>query len=369
MTQFEEDRLDDPDALSGQAAELLKLAAGAGAQVRSTAAAAEEAGLDRLAGARPRAIVLISRPGAPGAAAPLVVALLGPACSVPVLISPSVPSWVGALDVVVAHACRVDDLDLAEGVDRAVRRGAQVLITAAEEGPVAAAAAGRAIVLQPRLEVPHALALPRALTAGLLLAQALGLLRIDPEALADELDREAARLHPDLESFVNPAKSIALRMAGRTPLLWGLDPVATAVAGHSAVALAAHAGVVAQAAGYPEVMELPALFAEASRTGDTDDLFRDPYLDDGPGAVAVRPILLGVLNDVRWAAVRHAASSSLPGTDLISVEEELVLHREDPMFPSCAAAVLALRLQTAAMYLGLGRGVFGGSGRSGAPVV
>jgi hypothetical protein len=59
-----DDLLDDPARLETiDTAQLLRAAATAGAQVRSTAAAAEDAGLRRLAGERPRALVLLTRPG------------------------------------------------------------------------------------------------------------------------------------------------------------------------------------------------------------------------------------------------------------------------------------------------------------------
>ena len=141
---------------------------------------------------------------------------------------------------------------------------------------MAAAVAGRAVLVVPRIEVPPGLALPRTLTAGLLLFDALGLLATDVEALAGELDREAERDHVAHESLVNPAKSLALRLTGRTPLLWGTDPVATAVAGHCAAALAAHAGVVAHAAGFHEAAALPVLRREAVRGSAETDVFSDP---------------------------------------------------------------------------------------------
>ncbi|HKR52073.1 MAG TPA: hypothetical protein VJT72_21330, partial [Pseudonocardiaceae bacterium] len=69
---FDDDLLDDPGRLEvTDTGGLLRAAATAGAQVRSTASAAEEAGLGRLAGERPRALVLLTRPGAAAAAAPL----------------------------------------------------------------------------------------------------------------------------------------------------------------------------------------------------------------------------------------------------------------------------------------------------------
>ena len=365
----DDDLLDDPGRLEAtDTGGLLRAAATAGAQVRSTAAAAQEAGLRRLAGERPRALVLLTRPGATPAAAPLLLALLGSSCPVPVVTTRSVPMWVGALDVVLANTTDPGDRELAEGLDRAVRRGAQVVLTAPAEGLVTAAAAGRSVLLVPRIEVPPGLALPRALTAGLLLLDTLGLLITDVEALAGELDREAERDHIAHESLVNPAKSLALRLSARTPLLWGTDPVATAVAGHCAGALAAHAGVVAHAAGFHEAAALPVLRQEATRGGGAADVFSDPFEDpfgDVPprgGMPVVRPVLLGVLGDPRNEPERAAALDALPSADLVTVDEELMVRQDEPSATACAAAVLALRFDFAALYLGLSRGVLGGPG-------
>lgn len=363
--RFDGDLLDDPERLAeADTWGLLRAAANAGAQVRSTAATSEEAGLAGLAGERPRALVLITRPGAAAAAAPLLVALLGPSCPVPVVTARSVPVWVGALDVVLAHTADPGDRELAEGVDRAVRRGAHLMITAPPDGPVAAAAAGRSILLSPRLDIPPGLVLPRALAAGLLLLDTLGLRHTDAEGLAGELDREAERGHPGHESFVNPAKSLALRMAEHTPLLWGTDRIATAVAGHAAASLAAHAGVVGHAAGIGEAMALSVLRREAAGGGAEPDVFHDPYLDAHGGGwpPPARPLLLGVEPGPGTAM----AADALPDADVVTADEELETAPADPTAPACAAAVLALRFDLAALYLGLARGVLGGSGRVGA---
>ena len=58
---------------------------------------------------------------------------------------------------------------------------------------------------------------------------------------------------------MNPAKSLALRLAEHTPLLWGTDPLAAAVAEHAAAALATHAGVVAHAADIAQAATATAL--------------------------------------------------------------------------------------------------------------
>ena len=368
----DDELLDDPGRLEAtDTGGLLRAAATAGAQVRSTAAAAEEAGLGRLAGERPRALVLLTRPSAVPAAAPLLCALLGSACPVPVVLSRSVPMWVGALDVVLASTTDPGDRELAEGLDRAVRRGAQVVLTAPAEGPVAAAVAGRAILVVPRIDVPPGLALPRALTAGLLLLDTLGLLAINSEALAGELDREAQRDHVAHESLVNPAKALALLLTARTPLLWGTDPVAAAVAGHCAGTLAGYAGVVAHAAGFPDTAALPVLRQEATRAGGAADVFRDPFEDpceDVPprgGPPVFRPVLLGVLGDPRNEPQRAEALDAVPSAEVVTVDEELMVPQGDPGATACAAAVLALRFDFAALYLGLSRGMVGGPGRAG----
>ncbi|MGH3421515.1 MAG: SIS domain-containing protein [Streptosporangiaceae bacterium] len=225
------------------------------------------------------------------------------------------------------------------------------------------------MLVVPRIEVPPGLALPRTLTAGLLLLDALGLLTTDVDALAGELDREAERDHVAHESLVNPAKSLALRLAGRTPLLWGTDPVATAVAVHCAGALAAHAGVVAHAAGFHEAAALPVLRREAVRGSAAADLFSDPFRDpigdpieDVPplGAMpAVQPVLLGVLADSGNESERATALDALPDADVVTADEELMVRRGDPGAVASAAAVLALRFDFAALYLGLSRGVLG----------
>ena len=355
-SMLDEHLLDDPNRLAdadGAAGGCLRAAASAGAQVRSTAEAAAEAGVADLAGSRPRAIVFLTRPGVSRSVAELLIALLGPACPVPLVCSDVVPSWVGPLDVVLGHTDDPGDAVLAESVDRARRYGAQVLLTGPADGPVAAAAAG-APLLPPRVPVPAGFGFPRVLTAGLLLLDTLGLLRTDLDVLADELDREAERDHAAYESFVNPAKSLALRVAERSPVLCGLDPVATAVAGHAVDVLAGFAGVVANSCDYPQFGTRTVLHRAAVRAGSAEDIFADP--DDSPGTL-LRVLLLAVRDDQQAESVRRTATELLPAADLLEVTEDTAGE------PALRAAVLALRFELAAVYLGLASGSLGGPGR------
>jgi Bacterial phospho-glucose isomerase C-terminal SIS domain len=370
---LDEALLDDPGRLqAGESGELLRAAAMAGAQVRATTEAAAEIKLDEtLRGAPPRALVLLTRPGVGSSAAGILRALLGPGCPVPVVAVDSTPPWVGPLDVLVGHTADENDRPLADSVDLATRRGAQVVLTAPEYGPVAAAAAGRARLIIPRVSAPPTLALATALTAGLLVTRALGLLRTDIDGLADELDREAERNHPQHESFVSPAKSLALRLAQRSPLLLGLDPVATAVAKHAAATLGAHAGLLAVATGYRALLAQPALHRAAVRAASPANVFHDPYLDDLDGtgddgaepasARALRVMLMCIRADDAAGVARQAATGALASADELAPGDEVT--GDEPLL----AALLASRFDLAALYLGLATGTLGGPGLT-APV-
>ncbi|MBE9376359.1 hypothetical protein IQ251_18060 [Saccharopolyspora sp. HNM0983] len=346
---------DDPGRLAdADVRGLLRAAALAGAQVRSTAEAISDAGLDGLADGRPRAVVLLARPGVGPAACRLLAALAGPRCPVPVLVTEVLPAWVGALDVVFAHAHDGGDQQLAEDVATAARRGASVVLAAPDEGPVAAAGEGRARLLPPRVSVPPELSFGYVLAAGLGVFGALNLVDADLGALADELDREAERAHLSHESLSNPAKTLALRLADRTPLLCGTDEPGAAVAGHAAFALAAHAAVAGQDTSYAQATKQPALHRAAASGGSEADLFADP----GEGGAAYRVCLIAV--GAGEAAERRvqAAERDFPGADLVAPADPV---GNDPV---ARAAVVATRFDLASVYLGLAAGTLGGPGRS-----
>ncbi len=360
MTVLDDALLGDPHALAAlDTTGVLRSAATAGAQVRSTAHAALESGLGDLAGSRPRALVLIRRPGAAAAAARIVAALLGPACPVPVVPADAVPSWIGPLDVVIAHTADAADAALAETVARAVGRGAEVVLSAPGDGPVASAGAGRARMAEPRIPVPAGLDLPRALALGLAVVGVLDLLPVtlDPrlDDLADTLDAEAERDAPGHDSFMNPAKSLALRLAEHTPLLWGTDPTAVAVAQHAAAGLATHAGVVAQAADVAQAATETALL-RAIDLAARDDVFRDPFADpydDPPAARALPPrlVLLGTGEEDPVQEALRRTGRDRSAADLLHPVDEVprgVRHAA-----LLRAGLMATRFDLAAVYLGL----------------
>ncbi|MEV1291357.1 SIS domain-containing protein [Pseudonocardia sp. NPDC049635] len=336
---------------------VLRAAATAGAQVRSAVHACDEAGLARLRGHRPRALVLLRRPGVSGAVADLVTALLGDRCPVPVVHAPVVPGWIGPLDVVVAHTADPADPELAESVATAVRRGAETILSAPDAGPVAQAGAGRARLVVPRIPLPAGLGFAQALAVALVTVTELELITPAPaaglEALADALDAEAERNQPGHEPFVNPAKSLALRLAERTPLLWGVDPAAAAVARQGAIALAAHAGVVAHAADLGQAGTLAGLRVAVDLAERSAGVFHDPFDDPAPGDAAPAPrlVLLGTGEEDPQAVSRRTLGREWPNADVAHPVEEVPRGTRDAVL--LRAAVLALRADIAAVYLGL----------------
>ncbi|SDX75261.1 hypothetical protein SAMN05421504_103710 [Amycolatopsis xylanica] len=356
-TVLDDSLLDDPARLAAaDSAGLLRAAAMAGAQVRATAEAAAEVGLsDRLDLGRPRALVLIDRPGVSRSLTRMLAALLTPQCPVPVVIAEVVPSWIGALDVVFAHTDDPGDRELAASLERAARFGATVVLSAPTDGPVAASVAGKGLLIAPRVPVPPEMAFPRGLAAGLLTANALGLLVCDVEKLADQLDAEAEKDYLARDSFANPAKALALRVADRLPLLWGLDPVAVAVGEHAAHAFAAHAATVCDVEDYRQALARPALRRAALMGNSERDLFADP--DDEPSGLRPRVVLLAIRTGAAAEAARYQAEEMLPGVDRIAPAEEI--EADEPI----RAGVLALRFELAAVYLGLAAGSIGGAGQ------
>ena len=93
---------------------LLRAASMAGAQTRAVAAALTEGELDELrSDQRPRTVTWVcgrGMSGAPGAAGTVLAAALGATSSIPLVVTPDVPPWIGALDVVVVAGTDHPDL-------------------------------------------------------------------------------------------------------------------------------------------------------------------------------------------------------------------------------------------------------------------
>jgi hypothetical protein len=267
---------------------LLPAVAGAGAQVRETARLTAEAGLGRVTeGGRPRGLVIVARrEGA--VAASVLRALLGPSSpvTVDVVPGPTLPVWTGPSDVVVVATRTGAGRYALTPAYEAARRGVSLLGIGAEDAPLrAACSAARApYVSLPRSRVRHT-TLWSMLTPLLQLATELGLLPrgvADPESIAAALDEVAGECGPAQESFVNPAKTLALELLDALPVIAAEGPLAGAAATRVADQLATLAGLPVAGFRLPDQrVAACAVLGGPLAPRDADDFFRDREDDAG----------------------------------------------------------------------------------------
>jgi glucose/mannose-6-phosphate isomerase len=145
----------------------------------------------------------------------------------------------------------------------------------------------------------------------------LGLVKVNEADLAEtaaRLDAEAERCRTSLESFVNPAKALAIDLANSIPVVWGSSPLATVAARRFGDTLAANARypVVAGAlgeAGRGRVGLLDGVYgglAESER-----DIFADP-IDGEHETTRLRLVLL---RDGGLAADEELADGEPPAVE------------------------------------------------------
>src|SRR3954452_10326044 len=288
--EIAEEVLDDLDLLRARDPRgLMPAVAGAGAQVRETSRLTEEAGLQRItAGGRPRGLVIVARrEGA--VAASVLRALLGPSspATVDVVPGPVLPVWAGPTDIaVVATRTGAGRYAVTPAYD-AARRGVSLLGIGAEDAPLqAACSTARApYVALPRSRVRHT-TLWSLLTPLLRLAVDLGLLAesaADPEAVTAALDETAGECGPAQESFVNPAKTLALELLDAMPVIAAEGSLAGAAATRVADQLATLAGLPAPTFRLPDqrVAACAVLGGPLAASDGEDDFFRDRADDSG----------------------------------------------------------------------------------------
>ncbi len=322
--------LDDAARLdAGGVAALLPYVASAGPQVRQSAVLAQEAGVDRLAAdGRPRAILVAGVDGS-ALAAGFLAAVVGPTSPVPIIghHEHGLPGWVGVSDLVLAVSATGTSAETRSAVEEANRRGARVAVVAPPETPLAhlAEVAGAPFVPLVGQRPPHTAFW--SLTVPLLvIARALGIVRTGDaavEAAATRLEDVATRCRPSSESFVNPAKTLALELAGTLPIVLGTSAVTAVAAERAAVQLSATAKYPALAGTLPHPGHYQvALFdgpfgAGLSRaaggggtagTDDLEDFFRDRAEEEAE-SVRLRLILLRDPTGERPEVARQAEAA------------------------------------------------------------
>lgn len=293
---LDEQLLDDADALAASdPSGSLRALASAGAQVRTALTAAGDAGVVRLAAdGRPRAVVVASLGGS-AVVGDVLTLLAGSGSPVPMSVRRGLPlpGWVGPMDLVVAVSMSgraPGPLGLAA---EAARRGARLLTVGAAGSPLAEVATRTGGVHVP---VPVAreaaarasrMALWSLLTPVLAAADALGLVNASPAvlgAVADRLDAHATEFRPASEAFVNPAKALALEIAGSIPVVLGDGDVTGVAASRAVSMLARTARIPAMRGALPDdAGDVVATFG-GPFAARPHDVFADPFLDAPVGA-------------------------------------------------------------------------------------
>ena len=343
---------------------LLRAASMAGASVRAVAAATEEGALDSLRiDERPRSVIWVAGRGNAETAGAMLAATLAGVADQPIVVAAEAPPWVGPLDVLIIAGDDPGDPALVEAAATGVRRGVRVVVAAPYEGPLRDSTAGRVAVLSPRLQVPDEFGLCRYLAAGLAALQSVDpKLRIDLGLLADELDAEALRNSAGRELFTNPAKTLAARISGRRVALAGDCAATLALARHGSTALLRISHQVVAATGLADaVMALRAGPGDAASS--VDALFHDEEID-GPLLERLQVLALTLGDEKTLVAARV---SGLHDVHLIAAEDVPEVpggSGGSAPLPSTTGAgraeqqlaILAVRLEMAAVYLRLVRG-------------
>ncbi len=174
-------------------------------------------------------------------------------------------------------------------------------------------------------------------------------------ALADQLDTAAERCGPVVDSLANPAKALALELAGSLPYVWGASDIANVAADRTAAQLAENAKYPAVHGPLTEVSHNQVVVmagAFGTLAADDDDIFRD-RVDDAPAWPRMRLLLLRDNDEVPEVAARADASREVaehygvPCTEL----------RAEGDHPLLRLASLVAPLDFASVYLALVQGI------------
>jgi glucose/mannose-6-phosphate isomerase len=301
--------LNDPDYIASHDSRgTLMALATAGAQVRQAVELSREAGIERVGGGdRPRS-VLVASLGGSAVVADVLDMLAEPGSPVPVSVRRNLPlpGWVGPLDLVVAVSLSGRAPGPLAVAAEAARRGASLLTVGAADSPLAEVCArARGVHIDVgRGRTSSRTALWSLLTPVIMAASELGLIEAADSVLAetaDRLDLHAEACRPRSESFVNPAKILALQLGETIPVVLGDGPLNGVAAGRAASMLARTARIPATAGELPDAAsQIVACFDGPFTAGGgrgagvrepAPDIFADPFLD-GPAQPRLGLLLL-----------------------------------------------------------------------------
>jgi hypothetical protein len=277
---------------------MLRITASAGAQVRELASIMAEVDLTGLAAeGRPRAVVVAGQ-GTAARCGDIFAMVAGPRCPVPVLTHQTIwtPGWITAADLVIAVSGSGRSPEALGAAEAATRRGARLVVIAPADTELhGMAERARAPFIPVPRRAPARFSLWALAVPVLFAGRALGLIKVTEADLAEtatRLDADADRCRPTAESFVNPAKVLALDIAGSIPVIWGSSPLATIAAQRFADTLSSNSrypavGDALGDAGRGRVGLLDGAFGALTETG------RDIFADRG--AVGADPTRLRIV--------------------------------------------------------------------------
>lgn len=356
-----EARLDDVAALeAGDPDGMLRAVASSAAQVREAVTLAVEAGVDRVAvDGRPRSLVVTGMGGS-GVSGDVLAAVAGIGTPVPIVTHRGygLPGWVGPADLVAAVSCSGSTEETLSATDEAIRRGCRLLMVGGADSPLAERAeqAGAPYVVVPGGRQPRAslwaLSVPLVVTAG-----ALDLLPTPPavlEATAARLETVSERCRPTSDSFLNPAKTLAVELAGTLPMVWGSSALAGVAAYRFKTQLAENAKYPGIYGVLPEANHNQVVTFDGPYAGGPgeQDFFRDRAEEPDSGA-RLRLVLLRDPDEHPQTARRAEVSRELARSRGIEVSE-LVAEGESPL--ERMASLVAL-IDYATVYLALLLGI------------
>ena len=277
--------LDDvPGMLAGDPGQMLAATATAGAQVRRGLTEANRDVISTIArDGKPRAIVVTGMGGS-GISGQILEALANTSSSIPVVSSRGygLPSWVGADDLVVSLSCSGTTEETIAAAQEAARRGSRLVsITTAgsELDQFTSSIRGTGVLhVDARGQMPRA-SMWTLLTPLILMGEALGVVRAGDSDLlraADIIDEVGASCAVEKPVADNPAKLLAIQLAGSLPMIWGTGEVGPVASYRVISQLAENAKIPAIHGEIPESQHNQVVVLDGPFAGKrADDLFKD----------------------------------------------------------------------------------------------
>jgi glucose/mannose-6-phosphate isomerase len=388
VSSFDEtllDGLDSPAVIDvADPAGLLLVCASAAAAARRGRTAVEESDLGALvADGRPRSL-LVAGAGVHADAATLLIGLAGPGSPAPVVrldaAAGQLPGWAGVADVLAVVSSTGEEPALVALAEQGARRGCRLLAVTPAGTPLADVVDGGhgSVVALPAaagaLDGPWLGFVPLVLAAERL--RLLSLPDSDVEVAAERLEQVAHACRPASESFLNPAKELAVGLADHVPVLWAEGPLALAAAGRAASQLGVVAGVPAVVSSVAEAVAggvalLDGPLGAATGTRDRDPLpdvaeeELDEFFADREADVPLRLRAVLVID----AEARSDAAPEVRVTPATALADAARARRLDvtelaaePGPPLARLAGLVATLDHAVTYLALGLGEQPGAG-------